>query len=716
VLRSSHVYALLAICSVRRCAVGIILLVGLCALFVHLPVSMPTFIEVKAAYVSSDAYLLDRHGVLIDTLRVDMQVRRLQWTPLQEVSPTLIAMIVDGEDHRFWQHHGVDWHSLGGAVRDQLMAHQRRGASTITMQLASLLLHQGHAATGFNAVRRKLSQMRLSWALERKWNKQQILEAYLNLVTFHGELQGIAATAQQLSGKSPAGLSLADSIVLASMLPSPNAMPEKVAARACRRAVLHHLTVTCNQLQQAAMVLLRQSNAPDDQGLAPHAAQLLLNKPGQTIRTTLDADIQRIATESLRARLADLSAHNVRDGAVLVVNNDTGEVLAYVGSASRSSLSQQVDGVRAYRQAGSTLKPFLYELAIEHGYLTTASLLSDSPLNLDTASGTYIPQDYDHEYKGLVSVRTALGSSLNVPAVRTLVLTGVDSFRDRLHELGYAGITRDGNYYGYSLALGSAEVSLWEQAQAYRALARQGQWLSLTLQSANNVAPRTVLPAAPAFIIADVLSDRAARALTFGFDNHLNTAFWSAAKTGTSKDMRDNWCIGFSEKYTVAVWVGNFEGDAMHDVSGVTGAAPVWQDIMLALHQNQSSFPPAPPAGVKSMTTRFSSNVEPSRNEWFMSNVVLPEVAATTARGDIVHIESPSNGVIIAVDPDIPAANQRMPIIVRGATTDMIIKLDDKVLGSATRQLLWSPRPGAYHLSVEDSQHQVIDRVLFTVR
>ena len=460
--------------------------------------------------------------------------------------------------------------------------------------------------------------------------------------------------------------------------------------------------------------------------LAPHLAHALLSKAGERVRTTLDAGTQRLANEVLRQHLAGLTSRNVRDGAVLIVDNETGYVLAYVGSAGATSRAREVDGVRARRQAGSTLKPFLYELAVERGYLNAASLLDDSPIALDTASGIYLPQNYDRDFKGLVSVRTALASSLNVPAVRTLVLTGVEPFRDRLQVLGYAGITQPGDFYGYALALGSPEVSLWEQVQAYRALARGGQWSAITAQPdatrRHGAGPTKVLSSDAAFIIADVLSDRAARTVTFGLDNHLNTPFWSAVKTGTSKDMRDNWCIGFSRSFTVGVWVGNFEGDSMHDVSGVTGAAPVWNQLMLALHANRPSIAPAVPAGVTTSMASFTPAVEAPRRELFLRAGDEPAqkqaatVTAVTAGGEIAHIASPANGMVIALDPDIPPAFQRLPFTASGVTDAMVLKLNGAVLGKATGKVLWSPKPGTHLLALEDSAGHTLDSAHFIVR
>jgi penicillin-binding protein 1C len=678
---------------------------------------VPEFAAVQAHWTPSEAYLIDRHGELLDETRVNFGVRRFEWVPLDAISPAFVTAVVDGEDRRFWNHSGVDWAGAVSAIRDDVILGRTRGASTITMQLAGLIDAGVPARGSSEPWRRKWTQIRIAQGLEAHWSKRQILEAYFNLLGFRRELQGIGAASELLVDKAPSGLTLEESLVLAALLPAPNATADRVAARACARARARQVTSSCERIETAATAILRRASQPESsEHLAPQLANALLKTPGQRVTTTLDARLQRLAHDALSRRLADLDNRNVRDGAALVVDNESGDVLAYVGSAGPHSTAGSVDGVRAQRQAGSTLKPFLYEMAIERRYLTAASLLDDSALNLDTATGVYLPQDYDHDFKGLVSVRTALGSSLNVPAVRTLVLVGVDGFRDRLRQLGYAGLTQDGDFYGYALALGSAEVTLWEQAQAYRVLARGGRWSAIHVQPGAAPDERTLLPADSSFIVADILSDRAARALTFGLDNHLNTPFWSAAKTGTSKDMRDNWCVGFSQRYTVAVWVGNFEGDSMHDVSGVTGAAPVWQEIMTALHADRSSQAPAPPRGVVAATTEFSAAIEPARREWYLDKTQTHRVSAVAESSAIARIASPANGMVIAIDPDIPANRQRIPIAVQGASASMTLLLNGAEIGPANAQLLWAPTAGAYRLAVADSTGRVLDQILFTVR
>ena len=444
-----------------------------------------------------------------------------------------------------------------------------------------------------------------------------------------------------------------------------------------------------------------------DPGQAPQIAARLLTGRHE-VRTTLDADLQAFVAGTLAQQLTSLARRNARDGAAIVVDNLSGAILAYVGSGGAASRSAAVDGARAPRQAGSSLKPFLYELAIERRLLTAASVLDDAPVDLDTASGLYIPQNYDRSFRGPVSVRSALGNSLNVPAVRTLLLVGVDAFRDRLFDAGYRGISRDGDYYGFSLALGSAEVTLVEQAAAFRALARGGLWSPLRLEPGPALPDRRVMDAGASAIVTDILSDSAARSATFGADNGLELPFPAAVKTGTSKALRDNWCIGFSDRFTVAVWIGNFEGDSMAaGVSGVVGAAPAWHAIMLHLHRDRPGGPLPHPA-LTATTVRFEPAIEPPRREWFLPGTALPvmRLAATPARARIV---APADGTVVALDPDIPPARQVIPISVTAAGT---VAVDGIVLPPAHR---WVPVPGDHRITLS-AAGRLLDRVRIDVR
>jgi penicillin-binding protein 1C len=300
--------------------------------------------------------------------------------------------------------------------------------------------------------------------------------------------------------------------------------------------------------------------------------------------------------------------------------------------------------------------------------------------------------------------------------VRTLVLVGVESLRARLFDVGYRGIVRDGEFYGYSLALGSAEVSLLQQAEAYRALANGGRYGPSRVRMDAPPAPQSPLMAAgAAFLVGDVLADAAARALTFGLDNPLALPFWAAVKTGTSKDMRDNWCIGYSTRYTVAVWVGNFEGDAMQDVSGVSGAAPAWAAIMRAVHEGAAPPAPAPPADVVSQDVAFEPAIEAPRREWFLAGTQMQRVALLTPDARGARITSPANGVIIALDPDIPPPRQKVTLTARGAPPGATWRLDDRPLGRANAPRDWAPQPGNHTLKLR-AAGTTLDTVRFTVR
>ena len=676
-------------------------------LLLALPVhaAVPTPQQVKAAWRSSDATLLDRHGETLATVRVDMAGRRLAWVALDDISPALGRAVLQAEDQRFMEHGGIDFQAIGKAAWDNLFGLQRtRGASTITMQLAGLLDPKLAPRSTGRTWARKWDQAVAARELEAGWSKRQILEAYLNLASYRGELQGIGAAARGLFGKAPSGLDAGEAAILASLLRAPTAPPRTVAKRACTLARELDARTDCAVIEwEVDAAFSRTTSAPASAtaGVTPQFVRRLGGLPGSVVRSTLDAGLQRFTVAALRRHLAELAERNVGDGAVIVIDNASGELLAYVANGG----TKEVDGVTALRQAGSTLKPFLYELALERGQLTAASLLDDTPVDIPTVGGLYVPQNYDHQYRDAASVRTSLAGSLNVPAVRTLMLTGLERFHERLRALGITSLTEAPEFYGWSLALGSGDVSLLELAHAYRTLANGG------LQDGK----RRVLDARASFIVADILSDRAARSTTFGLSNELATGFWSAVKTGTSKDMRDNWCVGFSDRYTVGVWVGNFDGRSMWDVSGVSGAAPVWRDVMDYLHRDRPGKPPAAPPGVVRQTVRFAPAVEPERSEWFMrgTEVALVEMLPPAKRAP--RIVYPAADSVIALDPDIPAPLQRVSLRAYGGA-GLRWELDGADAGPADRGAAWTPQPGEHELKLVGEGGRAVAAARFEVR
>ena len=849
--------------------------------------TLPDFETVRSSFRSSETLLLDRHGEVLHRLRTDFQVRRGAWVALGDTSSALRMALLLSEDRRFHEHSGVDWWAVSAAAWGNLWHERTRGASTLTMQLAGLLDPALQRPAGMaRGLSQKLAQAGAARELETRWRKDQILEAYLNLVPFRGEIVGIDALSHTLFGKSPHALNASESALAAALIRAPNAPASRVAERACRLLQqMQDPKADCLSVDMLAGMTLHRRDWAASEGVAPHLAQRLIRQvtglregnedlsvgaagrngktlvgdgperrskifiedgdrrnstalsdsvTGEdivtglhdghpTVRSTLDGSLQRLAIDTLRTQLRELQGRHVEDGAVVVLDNASGDVLAWVGSSGSLSRAAQVDGVMARRQPGSALKPFLYAQALAEHRLTAASLLDDSPAQLPTASGLYMPQNYDHRYQGWVSVRTALGASLNIPAVRTLVMVSPDAFHHQLQRLGMR-FPEGSGYYGYSLALGSAEVSLLQLANAYRALANGGQWCPVHLlpEAHRRGAPSSLtgpvehadglpaiapepasssfrdasiqtddeerqwppenchqaLDAGAAFIIGDILSDRHARLPTFGLDSVLDTRFWSAVKTGTSKDMRDNWAVGYSQRYTVGVWVGNASGAPMHDVSGTSGAAPVWATLMRELHRHEASRPPSPPAGVVRLQVEFGGfsktmpetagpdehgvqalpegrsgtadeesaqavkrpGIEAPRQEWFLAGTeqrhfsppatVSASNDTRTGKGDGVHarrqdpdpsalparIVAPAPNTIIALDPDIPPANQQLRLEAsHGVSTELHWFIDDQPVGQGAR-VGWMPLPGRHTITLRDARGGVLDMRRIEVR
>jgi penicillin-binding protein 1C len=703
--------------------------------------AISSFEQEKRDFQSSESLLLDRYGEVIHRLRTDNNVRRGQWVALADVSPALRTAMVLSEDQRFYEHSGVDWRAVSAAAWGNLFNQRTRGASTLSMQLASLVEEGPRKGAQRRNALDKAGQAVSATLLERQWRKDQILEAYLNLVPFRGEIQGIDALSRTLFGKAAHGLDEREAAIAAALVRAPSASPRAVAQRAC--GVLRNMqsadATNCDALQAYTEAVLPRKAFVPSYGIAPHSARQLLASSGvKTVRSTLDAPLQRFATESLQRHLRELKDRNVEDGAVVVLDNATGQVLAYIGSSGILGQAQEVDAAAALRQAGSTLKPFLYAQAIAEKRLTAASLIEDSSAQIATSSGLYIPQNYDHQFKGWVSVRTALGSSLNVPAVRSLVMVSPDAFARQLRALGLP-LKHEGDFYGVSLALGSADVSLVSLTNAYRALANGGRCSAVAFSAAQAPAWRDCINPQASFIVSDILRDPLARAPTFGTRSALATRMNAAVKTGTSKDMRDNWAIGYSDRYTVGVWVGNASGASMWDVSGVTGAAPVWASVMHYLHRQPPAVrtaEPLPPTGVLRVATRYAQGQEAARQEWFITGTEQTEISQdtthliaasavntrttgqkplkntpeTSSNGRIVQ---PISGTIIALDPDIPPLRQRLAFEANSAGVQWLI--DDKPFAQG-RSAQWLPWPGKHIIRLADAQGKALDEVRIEVR
>ncbi len=682
--------------------------------------AVPSYTDIRNSYGKSDTSLVDRRGEPLYEIRTNDRARRLDWTPLDGISPALVQAVVFAEDRRFFEHRGVDYRAVAAAIAGRLGGENLRGASTVTMQLASFLNPELRPEKGRRTVFQKAQQMMEAREIEKSWTKNEILDAYLNLVSYRGEIQGIAAASRGLFGKAPHGLGRAESVVLASLIRTPNAGGARLCARA---AVLGKGLQWLVRDAEIRRIASRISSGPftikPGADLAPHAARLLIKKnPGkEKVACSIDAGLQRFTVERLRHHVEILASRNVGSGAALVIDNKTGRVLAYASRSSDPLQGWYVDGVQAKRQAGSTLKPFLYALAFEKKILTPASVLDDGPLDIPVFSGIYRPHNYEDDFKGPVTTRVALASSLNIPAVRTILMTGIESFLARLRRLAISKIGKSGDYYGPSLALGSIDVSLWELTNAYRCLARGGLLSDAHFVPGGKAGRvRRVFSPGSAFLVSDILSDREARSATFGLENPLSTRFWTAVKTGTSKDMRDNWCVGYSRRYTVGVWVGNFNGESMHDVSGISGAAPVWAEIMDWLHAVEGKEPGAEtPRDVVRREVCLPGSAGRPASEWFIRGT--EPVEKNRAVGQINRkIVYPPTGAIIAIDPDIPPELQKVFFISGPRGQAGLWLLDGRCIAETGLDAGWAPEPGAHHLCLGDEEGNIVDSVQFEVR
>lgn len=525
---------------------------------------------------------------------------------VERLPSTVVDALLAIEDRRFFWHLGVDPLAIGRAVWSN-WTHGRivSGGSTLTMQVAELLRGRPPRSLG-----NKLVEMHLALRLELRRSKREILSLWLNRVSFGNRAHGIEAAAQLYFGKSARDLTPAQAAYLVGLPRAPGRYnpfrhPDRAERRQHRvlRAMEDAGVLTWSRRKHLAAVPI-EVRQPKQVFRAPHLTQWLIRRrpsPSASvrteIRTTIDPSLQNTVADLVKGHVERFRAETLTNASAVVLDNRTGAIRAYVGSADfwDDWHGGQNDGVRMLRQPGSALKPFTYTHALTSRRYTPASVLADIELNMPEASGAFSPENYDDTYHGPTPLRQALASSFNVPAVRLAREFGPEAILETLHSFGFASLDRAPSYYGAGLTLGNGEVKPIELARAYSALARGGtlppvhavRWMRTvegdTLRP-DRPAPRpTGVSPAVAHLITNILDDPAARAPGFGRGGPLELPFPVAVKTGTSKDYRDSWTVGYTPRYTVAVWAGNFDGTPMDRMSGVAGAAPLFHSIMRTL-------------------------------------------------------------------------------------------------------------------------------------
>jgi len=711
--------------------------------------------------------VVDRHGAVLYEALSAAGSRASRLDP-SALPPVLVSATLAAEDRRFFTHSGVDVWALLRAMRHNLMEHRVvEGGSTISQQVAKLLI-QGQEGVKRRGVRMKVREAVLALRLEHRFTKREILAMYLNLASYGSQTAGAARASDLYFGVDPSMLTPAQAAFLAGLPQRPTAFnPRRNAAAAMtrQRVVLRRMadagSLTSEQLRDALSerLSLDRGRAPF---LAPHFVEMALAAAGPArparIETTLDLPLQLEVQGIIDRERDSLARHGARNVAVVVLDNQRGEWIAWEGSGNYfdGEHGGAINGPIVARQPGSALKPFTYALGFEEGR-SPATVLADIPSHFPTAEAgvLYSPRNYDGKYRGPLLARRALAGSENVPAVALASDVGVPTLVRFLTRAGFTTFDRNASYYGLGVTLGNAEVRLDQLVAAYAAFARGGTWRepSILLNRATP-AERVLVGPRTAFWITDILSDADARSFIFGRGGDLEFPFAVAVKTGTSQAYHDNWTVGYTKHVTVGVWVGNFDRTPLRDSSGVTGAGPIFHAVMLAAERRAGDpagmdpIVPRPPdvreAAICALSGMRANPWCPTRaTEWVRAEdepvpcswhhqsdeglltIYPPEYRSWAEMGTLtflkrdthnfappVAIASPPAGAIYSMDPTLRSEFQALPLrAVTSSPTTLTWLVDGRLLGttSSERPLTWPLAVGTHRIEVRDVEGRSVE-------
>ncbi|KKP94844.1 MAG: Penicillin-binding protein, 1A family [Candidatus Levybacteria bacterium GW2011_GWA2_36_13] len=632
----------------------IIILASLIYIFILKDLPSPTNLESPNSPQSTQIY--DRKGRLLYTLYSSKNRTNV---PLSEIPIYVQTATIASEDKDFYHHGAVDFRGIARSLFVITTKKQLQGGSTLTQQLVKNSL-----LTPERTVQRKIKEIILAFATEILYSKNQILEMYLNQIPYGGTAYGIEAASQTYFGKNAKNLTLAQSALLAGLPEAPTTYsplgshPElaKERQKTVLRKMYEQGYIKKSEHDKAIKEVLKYENLSDNI-LAPHFVFYIkdvlvsrygtrfVEEGGLKVRTTLDLDIQKVAEASVSAEVNNIPpSYHVTNGAALVTSPGTGEILAMVGSKDYfdPTIDGNVNVTIARRQPGSSIKPINYATGLIKGY-TAATPFVDKAICFPNQGGvSYCPKNYDGKFHGVVSMRVALGNSFNIPAVKMLKLNGIEAMLATASAMGITTF-KDPSNYGLSLTLGGGEVRMIDMATSFAVFANggyridinpilevrdsRGKFIEKNNPPSSPIFGKKVIPEGVAFIISSILSDNSARTEAFGANSELRIGNQKiAVKTGTTNDYKDNWTIGYSKDYLVAVWVGNNDNTPMSGVvSGVTGAAPIWHEIMANLvTKKPASLPGQPRTVVAKLVCSTSgllpgsSNSCPTRVEYFL--------------------------------------------------------------------------------------------------
>ena len=604
--------------------------------------------------------IYDRTGTVLLYEIIDPQGGNRTVVPLDQIPANLKNATVALEDKNFWTNPGFDYSGIARAAINNLLGRQIQGGSSITQQLVkNVLIPESERAQVLYS--RKIKEVILSVEISRRYSKNQILEWYLNGNNYGSLAYGVEAAAETYFGKHVQDLDLAECATLAAIPQYPTLNPIDAPQDALdrRNIVLDQMLIqgyiTPEEALAAKSERLRVTPKRFDIR-APHfvfyVRRLLEEMPqigtdklyngGLNVITSLDYNVQQQAESIARDQIDKLQAdkRNVSNASVVVIQPSTGEIVSMVGSVDyfNQDIDGQVNVAIAPRQPGSSFKVFNYLTAFAQGYTAASMLMDVRTVFDDSPNPPYVPENYDRKYHGPVRLRTALASSFNIPAVKLLQLDGVKNVVNTAHRMGIN--TLNAEKYGLALTLGGGETTLLDMTYANSVLANQGVMAGEPVPS-DQIKPgyRTLDPVAIlkvtdsdnktlyefkgpqtqqivtpqlAYLMSDVLSDNVARTPGFGSNSVLKLSRPAAVKTGTTSDWRDNWTIGYTPDYAVGVWAGNSDNSEMEHISGVSGAGPIWHDLMEKIHQTLPVHPFVEPPGMTRVEVCATSGLLPT--------------------------------------------------------------------------------------------------------
>lgn len=693
-----------------------ILRIGLLGILSSLILLLATYLSMtpvsqdlhKSASGFQNVRVIDRNGIPLGITYQD-KWNSHDYVPLYEIPQFLKDAFITSEDRRFYAHTGMDWQARFGALWQNVKSLRvKRGASTITEQVVRMVNTRPRSlwarwVEGFEA-----------FALESDTDKQSILEFYLNQVPYAANRRGVAQAARYYFNRDLGTLTKKEMLALVVLVRAPSAFdlyrdPQKINPAITRlaSAMLNfgHLTQEeFKQIESEELALEKPSLPTEARHFARYVRNSVFSKDN-ILRSSLDSRIQHSAQEIIRTRLAALSSKNVQNAAVLVVDYTTHEVLAWVVAGEKAA---EIDSVTTPRQPGSTLKPFLYAAALEKGW-TAAKFLEDAPLTEAIGSGLHRFRNYSNTHYGHITLREALGNSLNIPALLAIRFVGAGDFLTILQKLDFQSLSLASDFYDEGLALGNGEVTLLELVQAYGTLANRGIFTKLrfTVQDYKAEKSKRIFSDESASLIADVLSDPWARRMEFGAGSVLNMPLQTAVKTGTSTDYRDAWAVGFNDRYLVGVWMGNLDRTPMHEVTGSNSSALALRSIFSFLNRERDSsklyLSPRLVRADVCFRPQDSDGQCPIYSEFFSPENLPSEVKMSKNQNDMPELVRPTEGLQIAYDPRIPPENQKFRFEVRGAPEGSRFKwvLNGNTLEASGDNIhLWTVERGKFHLGV----------------